>query len=323
MASPPWYIWDNVLYRVPQRLKPVTTLIGGFDLIGTLIRSDRGKRYSATIDDWVWTSTLVPSFLNSLNDSNYTIAIFSNHKSKTDLAIVQARTEIVIHDLTFDPWIFIAFPKTKAQGPDVCSKPEIGMWMLFKQLTRLNGPDIVLSPQSFYTGDNADSVSPDPMYRQGDTDFVFAKNIGLRFFAPDQILPAQPSPTFLDHQELIIFVGQMGSGKSTHAEMLRAKNYVILNREMKNLDTRVRQELSAGRSLAVDATNPTIGDRAEFIAIGKELGIPTRIFWFTKPGRAYNALRTGKAKVPEIALNRYSARFERPTETEAPIVRVN
>jgi predicted kinase len=113
--------------------------------------------------------------------------------------------------------------------------------------------------------------------------------------------------------ELIIFVGLQASGKSTyyHANLEATHVHVSKDRmpNARNRDARQRelieQALAAGRSVAVDNTNPTPFVRAPLIALGRRFGARVAAYLFettVKDAVARNRLREGKARVPDVAI---------------------
>lgn len=113
--------------------------------------------------------------------------------------------------------------------------------------------------------------------------------------------------------ELILFVGVQASGKSTYYANHLAATHVHVSKDlMKNVrDRDARQQqmiesaLAAGRSVAVDNTNPTPLARAPLIALGRRLGARVIAYYFetvVKDAAARNRLREGKARVPDVAL---------------------
>jgi hypothetical protein len=122
-------------------------------------------------------------------------------------------------------------------------------------------------------------------------------------------------------KELIILVGNMGSGKSTTARSLAAAGYVHCEQDMLGNARAVLRtataELTAGKSVVVDASHSTSEHRAPSLALARKLGTPVRILWHIRDGRPYNALR--EKPVPEVAYAVYSKRFEDPRLDGAPV----
>jgi predicted kinase len=113
--------------------------------------------------------------------------------------------------------------------------------------------------------------------------------------------------------ELVIFVGMQGSGKSTYYAMHLAATHVHVSKDlMKNVRDRERRQrrmiedaLAAGRSVAVDNTNPTPLLRAPLIEIGRRHGARVVACFFEIPAKeavARNHLREGRARVPDVVI---------------------
>jgi predicted kinase len=113
--------------------------------------------------------------------------------------------------------------------------------------------------------------------------------------------------------ELIIFVGMQAAGKSTYYRAHLAATHVHVSKDLmpnaRNRDDRQREmivaALAAGKSVAVDNTNPTPAVRAPLIELGKSLGARVVAYYFEiapKEAVARNRGREGKARVPDVAI---------------------
>jgi len=87
-------------------------------------------------------------------------------------------------------------------------------------------------------------------------------------------------------QEVILFVGPPGSGKSTFWSN-HLKNYERINNDtLKTAEKCMKalwEALKAKKSAVIDNTNKTREERDWYISIAKELKIPVRCFYFKIP----------------------------------------
>ena len=122
---------------------------------------------------------------------------------------------------------------------------------------------------------------------------------------------------------MVIMMGLQGSGKSTFYEKHLSKDYVRVN--LDTLKTRYRERLlidecfREGKSFAVDNTNPTRIDRARYISLAQENGYCIIGYFMEskiKDCIARNALREGKARVPNNAIAATSNKLEIPSFEE-------
>jgi predicted kinase len=113
--------------------------------------------------------------------------------------------------------------------------------------------------------------------------------------------------------EMIIFIGLQGSGKSTFYQAHFTQTHVLVSKDLfpnnKNPARRQRQlvveALQAGKPVVIDNTNANRESRAELIEIGREYGATIIGYFFEvrlKESLARNKLRTGKARVPNVAI---------------------
>lgn len=127
--------------------------------------------------------------------------------------------------------------------------------------------------------------------------------------------------------QCVIFTGLPGSGKSTlYRERFRDTHVHVSKDLWPNATKReARQQkliaaaLAAGSSVIVDNTNPTIAERAVLIAIAREHGARCISYFFdvtTRAAVARNASRTGKSKVPNVAIFTVAKRLQPPKRAE-------
>lgn len=298
-----WAQHKSIHYYLPVGIPTGPQPIAGLDMGGTLVNSESGD---VTIKEWVWASPSVPEILTELRRLGWLIVIFSNASPKH---VIQERYQEIWDALGFDFITFVSVHNSTA-------KPGIAMWQLFQEVTKIEP-----IKGSFYCGDKTGEVGMKA------TDREFAEKVGLEFMVPDDLFP-RPDIVVPDHVELVIMVGQQGAGKSTIARKLRDEHgYTIVARDKKSL-RKIEELLKSGKSVVFDATNPSRESRKPFIALAQSLEIPVRVFWITRSGRTFNALRRGRLldtgaadpdhnkPVPDIALRTYTREFERPSTDE-------
>jgi len=123
--------------------------------------------------------------------------------------------------------------------------------------------------------------------------------------------------------EVVIMMGYPGSGKSTLAENLFGgnNNYIILHGD--DLKTGVKllkaakKQLECGKSVVIDATNPSVEKRAPYVNLAKEFGITCRcIHVSTSFDESWKRNNCRERVVPKIVYYTYRKRFEEPRVIE-------
>lgn len=286
-----------------------TNKILGTDLDWTLVRTihpiaSKNGLFHRDSNDWAFLPNRIETLTVYQHDS-YTIAIFTNQGySGNKLTIALERIKNILAKLIeygIDPWIFIA------TGKDQFRKPNIGMW------TELNKYIAIDTKHSFYVGDAAGR----PQDHSSD-DRLFAENNKLKFYVPEQIFK-NTKIDIPDTQTMFIFVGMPGSGKSSYYNTyLKEKGWVHANQDTLKTAAKVlatvKQALQQGKSVAVDATNPTIEKRGHYLDLAAEYQVPTLIIYFVGNGFEFNRLR--EHPVPTIAYSTYFKNLQEPTEDE-------
>jgi predicted kinase len=127
--------------------------------------------------------------------------------------------------------------------------------------------------------------------------------------------------------ELVILVGLPGAGKTTFYQERCAATHVHVSKDlMRNRrDRQARQlvligeSLAAGRSVAVDNVNASVADRAALIAVGRQFGATVTGYVLETPLAECvqrNRRRSGRARVPQVALHVAVKHFQLPTLAE-------
>ena len=271
------------------------------DLDGTLIRT-RKARFAKDEYDYAFLPNCIKTLKNYIQ-KGYTIAIFTNQKRNPKIMI--SRIENVLADLInegINPWVFVSTKDDKYR------KPDTAMWGYFI----INLEYGINDKSSFYVGDAAGRPQD-----HSDSDLKFAENIGLKFEVPEDIFPTTVID-IPDYQSMFIFVGNQGSGKSTYYETnLEPLGWFHASQDKIGTQAKVLKEieksLKEGKSVAVDATNPTYIKRQDYIKLAIKYQIPTLIIYFVRDGYGFNQLRT-ENRVPTIGYNIYYKNLEEPTE---------
>jgi predicted kinase len=132
-----------------------------------------------------------------------------------------------------------------------------------------------------------------------------------------------PSVTDSAAPQCVILVGLPAAGKSYFYSQRFSTTHHHLSKDFAppkiTAERWQRQELESalgrGESIVVDNTHPTAKDRAAVIALARTHGARVVGYFFdvsTRQAVARNADRTGKAKVPNVAIFRTAKRMERP-----------
>jgi predicted kinase len=127
--------------------------------------------------------------------------------------------------------------------------------------------------------------------------------------------------------EMVILIGLQGSGKSTFYRQRFAGTHALVSKDLLRNNRKparrqrqlIEEALQAGRSLVVDNTNPTREDRAELVRLGRQHGATVLGYYFearVRQSLARNALREGRARVPDVAIFATMKKLVRPSYEE-------
>ena len=125
----------------------------------------------------------------------------------------------------------------------------------------------------------------------------------------------------------MILVGLPAAGKTTFYQQNFAASHRHVSKDLwpnaAGRDARQRRALTAalaeGASVVVDNTNPSVAERAALVAIARAGGARVVCYFFdvtTRQAVARNAGRTGRQKVPNVAIFTVAKRLEPPTRAE-------
>lgn len=127
----------------------------------------------------------------------------------------------------------------------------------------------------------------------------------------------------------MIFIGLPGAGKSSFYRSRFAATHALLSKDLMSNSRRsktVRQAecaaaiLRGGGNVVIDNTNVTRHSRASFIKLAHACGARATAYYFDVSRddcRARNAMRVGKACVPEFVIGMIGNQLEIPTYDES------
>ncbi len=275
-----------------------------FDLDWTLIRPLKETTFTNNVG-WVWLPQRIPILLQ-LEENGYRIGIITNQKPwprNNIQSINQRLTEVytVLRNyLKKEPLILSANDEPEYR------KPAIG-WMSVLQFQD--------KTKSFYCGDAA-GRSED----FSDSDLQFAQNAGLTFYTPEQFFPITTIPGELYQMPrlFLLLVGAPASGKTTFALQLANQGWIVISSDnygssKPRIKSALQKAFSSGSRVVLDATNPTIAGRAEYITLGQQNNFPVCIIHLLNPGDKRNERRPNP--VPKIAQRMFWSRLEEPNQT--------
>lgn len=341
----------------PKRRK-----IAAFDFDWTLIKTATGKKYASGPNDWKWWHLTVPEKLRELYNQDYQVIIISNQgglsfktnakksAKQNGMAAFKAKVSAVLSQLDIPISLYAATEK------DIFRKPRPGMWKEMAEDYDLDDVDGIDLVDSFFVGDAAgrEAVPGKPKdFSCSDRDL--AQNIGIKFLTPEEFFLGQQARPFtrdfepaeflgeevksvvpkfpkVNKQDLVIFCGSPGAGKSTfYWKHLKPLGYERVNQDI--LKTREKclkcagDMLSKGISVAVDNTNADEAVRDIWVKLAAKYNVPVRCVLFTATLRlcehndVVRALNPSmnpenRSILPSMAFTGWKSRFCKPTLAE-------
>lgn len=287
--------------------------IAAFDYDWTLVCPKDGKTFPKDVDDWTWMYPCIPEQLKRYNEEGYSVVVFTNQSKQWKV------TQIITVAQSLDIPVFIVVATDKA---DYKPNP-----ILYEALV---GSSTVDKATSFFVGD--------ALGRKGDfadSDKVFAENVGLKCFSPEEFFVVKhgqgqekehevPALNLSGSKQVIIMVGYPGSGKSSVAKKIcEDERFVLIQGDVHKTSAKMIKAAGAyvgeGKSVVFDATNSSCKKRYEYIGFARKHDYNVVcVHVSTSLDESYkrNKLRDPENQVPKIAYSVYTKYFEPPTTVE-------
>jgi len=324
----------------------------GLDLDDTLIVRISGAKFAKDKYDWRFFINVetIKKAISKYHNEGYRIVIFSNQKGISKGTTDENEWKQKIDDIAVK--LGIPLLVMAAVESDYYRKPSIGMWKLLEN--EVDEKKNKLDPKSFlFVGDAAGRLKNYEGKKDfSDSDHKFAINIGGKFETPEQFFLGQNStvPKKFSfnpqdyksekhdekdfnindkQQEMVIFVGSPGSGKTSFYSSYFS-NYIHINND--TLKSAVKclkgseETLASGKSVVIDNTNPTKAVRSSYISLDEKYKIPVRCFYFKYTKglvfhlnnlRDINIGRKHHSKsVPDVVIHTWFKNLEEPSLAE-------
>jgi len=344
--------------------------MAAFDYDWTLVSPKEGKTFPSNIDDWEWLYPSIPEKLKGYYEDGFMIVIFTNQSKawKQDqiqlvlkslnipifIVVATDKSEYKPNILLFNQFIQCCPPGTQKNYNNVSSRnlmmgkgeelefPEglesasrilmKGSGIRFADSDNPGGPprfidtNKINKDKSFFIGDALGRSSD-----FSDSDKVFAENIGIQWYCPEQVFRAKTEiieiptiPLVVEEQQIIIMMGFPGSGKSTIAKNIcKTTNFVYIEGDIHKSSTKMikasLEHISQKKSIVFDATNGSAKKRKDYIDLGRKYNYKIICIHVSTPLEiAYkrNKLRNYEKYVPKIAYSVYKKHYEPPNENE-------
>lgn len=284
--------------------------IFAFDLDGTLTVYKDGQNpiYYNKTSPFNYNFICKIEKIKELNQ-NYTIFIITNQFNITSEKL--AFIENIWKSLEMIPHIFIANKKNQYR------KPNNGFMYLINYI--LNSKNIYCSPlESYYCGDAVDKYDPFVPYRWSNDDSQFAKNCGLCFVRPIDVLGNNYE---LPETNFVMMMGNPGSYKTTYAKYLESNlGYIRFSQdecgELTKLYSQIEAYLINGYKIVIDATFANSHNRQLWIDLSIRINKQLTIVWMIRDGRPFNAIR--EKPIIHFAYSTYTKSFRDPEFENMP-----
>lgn len=282
--------------------------MAAFDYDWTLVSPKDGKTFPSNIDDWIWLYPNIPEKIKSYYENEFMIVIFTNQSKFWK----HEQIKLVAESLNIPIFIVVATEKCDY-------KPNPILFNILIENNKIN------KDRSFFIGDALGRKSD-----FSDSDKVFAENIGIPYYCPEQIFHIKneiieiPIIPLFDDKQIIIMMGYPGSGKSTIAKNICInKEYIYIEGDVYKTSTKMikasLEHITKNKSIVFDATNSSSKKRKEYVDLGKKYNykiVCIHVSTSLEISFKRNKLRNYEKYVPKIAYSVYTKNYEEPNENE-------
>jgi bifunctional polynucleotide phosphatase/kinase len=284
--------------------------MAAFDYDWTLVNPKDGKTLPSSIDDWLWLYPTIPEKLKRYYEDGFMIVVFTNQSKQWKCEQIK----MVMEQL--DIPLFIVIARDKSQY-----KPNPILFDIFI------GSRTIKKSESFFIGDALGRKSD-----FADSDKVFAENIGIKWYAPEDIFVKKnevfeiPTIPLSSNPEIIIMMGYPGSGKSTIAKNIcKNENYICISGDIYKLTNKMKkaalEPIQKNKSIIFDATHSSKKKRKELVEFSKKYNYEVKcVHVTTSQDISYKRNLLREKKVPKIAYSVYKKYYEPPNEEEGFIL---
>ncbi|VVC89329.1 unnamed protein product, partial [Leptidea sinapis] len=237
-----WEDFENrEVYVFTSKGVKSSSKIAAFDMDGTLIKTKSGKVHPVDTKDWQIIFPSVPSKLAEKFEDGYKVIILSNQSpigsGRVKIEDFKIKIENIVSKLGIPIQVFFA------TGKGFYRKPAPGMWNILSK--EKNDNILIDMEKSFYCGDAAGrnaNWAPGKKKDFSMADILFAENLGLKFFTPEQyflghsianvpksrpeFIPKDLKPTTFDGK-LIICRDVLGSWQKCSTEATKFLKFLI------------------------------------------------------------------------------------------------